>query len=613
MILKDAEKEVKHLEYDSFLLDMNSNEKKIKTHEIAMKIAQTGVLRVEELRDQPLLFLSKLMNLIKLDMNVLAKFVIHYQLFGGTILELGTEYHHKIYFDDINKMKIVGGFAMTEMGHGSNVRNIETIARYDFQTQEFVIDSPTPSSTKFWIGNTSRYGTHVVLFCRLIFNNEDKGVHGIIVNIRDMETKEIRPGIELGDCGPKIGWNGIDNAWIRFSNFRAPRLNLLSRFASITESGEYITKLSSPGKLFQITISQLVMGRMLYIVGPPAYLNVAIKNTFRYAMQRRQFGEKEKPEELLINYPTHYQTLIPMISNVFALEFSRNVIVERFPESKMPDKADSYNAIIGGVKATVAEYAIQSISKLRTMCGGNGFSAYSLFGYMRDELEVFQTAEGDGTVLFQQLTKHLLVEYRKWYKKEGVKGYIIKEVQSFLDTSNPYYTHSRSIPYLISDEFHLHAFVFRFEKQRSILITKLSLLKSKGLTFTQSWNESLLDIQKLARYYTQLFCLESSYLCVKKCVDPGSRSVLSNIVKLYALTNIENDFGFYRNANFLSAGKALAISDAIRDLCVQLKPFIFELMEESFGLTFPDVPIGSTSYIKNMSERVGIPPYSSKL
>jgi acyl-CoA oxidase len=55
--------------------------------------------------------------------------------------------------DDIDKMRWVGGFAMTEMGHGSNVRELETMATYDKETEEFIINTPTTTATKFWIGN----------------------------------------------------------------------------------------------------------------------------------------------------------------------------------------------------------------------------------------------------------------------------------------------------------------------------------------------------------------------------------------------------------------------------------------------------------------------------
>lgn len=40
----------------------------------------------------------------------------------------------------------------TEMGHGTFLRGLETTATYDPKTQEFVLHSPTITSTKWWPG-----------------------------------------------------------------------------------------------------------------------------------------------------------------------------------------------------------------------------------------------------------------------------------------------------------------------------------------------------------------------------------------------------------------------------------------------------------------------------
>ncbi len=49
-------------------------------------------------------------------------------------------------------MQVIGTYAQTELGHGTFVRGLETTATYDIDTQQFVIHSPTLSSTKWWPG-----------------------------------------------------------------------------------------------------------------------------------------------------------------------------------------------------------------------------------------------------------------------------------------------------------------------------------------------------------------------------------------------------------------------------------------------------------------------------
>lgn len=63
-----------------------------------------------------------------------------------------------------------------------------------WDVQEFIINSPTDTSTKWWIGAAGQTATHSVVFARLILDEGDMGVHNFIVPVRDMETHEPMPG-----------------------------------------------------------------------------------------------------------------------------------------------------------------------------------------------------------------------------------------------------------------------------------------------------------------------------------------------------------------------------------------------------------------------------------
>jgi len=54
-----------------------------------------------------------------------------------------------------------------------------------------------------------------------------------LVPLRDSKGN-LLSGIEIGDCGHKIGLNGIDNGWIIFKRFEVPYDSLLDKFSQIS-------------------------------------------------------------------------------------------------------------------------------------------------------------------------------------------------------------------------------------------------------------------------------------------------------------------------------------------------------------------------------------------
>lgn len=146
-------------------------------------------------------------------------------------------------------LNIIGCYAQTELGHGSNVAGLETTATYDPASEQFTIHSPTIKAAKFWPGALGLQSNHAVVFARCISLEQDFGPQAFIVQIRDRETHEPMPGVEVGDIGTKLGYNSIDNGYLLFKNYKVPRSALLCRFAEITREGEFELK-SDPRMLY---------------------------------------------------------------------------------------------------------------------------------------------------------------------------------------------------------------------------------------------------------------------------------------------------------------------------------------------------------------------------
>ena len=81
--------------------------------------------------------------------------------------------------------KILGCYAQTEIGHGSDIANLLTTATYDVNTETFIMNTPSPAAFKWWIGDLGVYANHAIVFAQLIIMNKKYGLHAFLVPIRD--------------------------------------------------------------------------------------------------------------------------------------------------------------------------------------------------------------------------------------------------------------------------------------------------------------------------------------------------------------------------------------------------------------------------------------------
>ena len=129
---------------------------------------------------------------------------IHFTMFLTFLKTNASKEQQKAWLPLAREGHYFGAYAQTELGHGSNVRGLETLATFDKETDEFIIDSPTLTSMKWW--PTGMYAcTHAVVFANLILEGKPCGVHGFFLQLRDHDGR-LMPGVEVGEIGPKVSW-----------------------------------------------------------------------------------------------------------------------------------------------------------------------------------------------------------------------------------------------------------------------------------------------------------------------------------------------------------------------------------------------------------------------
>lgn len=180
---------------------------------------------------------------------------------------------------------------------------METEAIFDKQTDEFIINSPTASSAKFWPGDLGRTSTHSVIYAQLILDGKKLGVQAFMVSIRDRDTHRPLEGVEVGDIGPKFGFKAKDNGYLVLKNVRIPRENMLMRYVSLNKEGE-ISLEGNPKVLYSV----MMMTRLQLITNCMFALGLALTVGIRYGLVRTQFktmlenNSDKVQERQIINY-----------------------------------------------------------------------------------------------------------------------------------------------------------------------------------------------------------------------------------------------------------------------------------------------------------------------
>jgi len=102
--------------------------------------------------------------------------------------------------------EIIGCYAQTELGHGSNVRGLETTATWNQQDQTFTLHSPHLTASKWWIGSLGKTANYAAVMAQLIIEGKSYGPHPFVCQIRDLKTHQPLDNIHIGDIGPKFGY-----------------------------------------------------------------------------------------------------------------------------------------------------------------------------------------------------------------------------------------------------------------------------------------------------------------------------------------------------------------------------------------------------------------------
>ncbi|KAL3462504.1 acyl-CoA dehydrogenase/oxidase [Aspergillus heterothallicus] len=331
---------------------------------------------------------------------------VNYRIFLRNLEAQMTPEQQAYWLPKAQNGEISGCYAQTELGHGSNVSGLETTATFDPLTDELILNSPTLSSYKYWIGSLGVIATHALVVARLIVKGKDLGIHVFIVQVRDLDTHELMPSVTIYEQGEKaLGtFASMDNGVMRLANTRISRTQMLSRFAVLERDGTYRQTAGVDRKKHAYTSMLIIRGLMVQEVGCDVAKALVI--ALRYLAFRRQFhrGTNDGEEMPVIQYASVQHRLYPALCRAVAMVLVGRDVKERVDRLQSTDLEDLHLQTVG-LKIWATEHGVRDVEVARLSCGGHGNMAAGGLGSIYAQLSPTRTYEGDSFVLAQQIGK----------------------------------------------------------------------------------------------------------------------------------------------------------------------------------------------------------------
>lgn len=527
------------------------------------------------------------------DLSLVVRFGVQFGLFGGSIYFLGTDEQRRAHLGDVSTLALPGCFAMSEVGHGSDVQSLETQATWDAESRSFTLHTPSESARKDWVGGAARFARMATVFAQLEVSGERHGIHAFLVPIRDA-AGELLEGVRAGDSGHKMGLNGVDNGRLWFDTVKVPESALLGRFAAMTEDGAYRSPIANPNKRFFTMLGTLVGGRISVAAAAVSASKVGLAIAIRYAASRRQFGPEDGVESPLLSYPTHRRRLLPRLAGTYVLSQAIRGLRERFTQAQRQsgqaegEAADTreLEASAAALKALASWHAVETLRECRQACGGQGYLSVNRLPDLCADIDVFTTFEGDNVVLLQLVAKSLLTGFKKRFESTGIGGvarHLATKARVAVMEKNVLAVRRTDSAHLRDRGFHRAALRYREE----VLLETASQRLRKRLEAKLDPHATMLEVQEhlvaLARAHADRIAFEWWDEAVQACTDPEMAPWLERLGALHALTKLRDEAAFYLGEGYFDSGKESAMRRETEVLLDELHPAAVALVD-AFGI-----------------------------
>ncbi|WAR16388.1 ACOX1-like protein [Mya arenaria] len=427
-------------------------------------------------------------------------------------------------------------------------QGLETMATYDPASEEFVINSPTITSMKYWPGSLGKTCNYVILMAQLYTKGKKMGIHAFVVQIRSLQDHKPMPGVTLGDIGNKLGYEGMDNGFLMFNNYRVPRDAMLMRYAKVERDGTYVAPRNA-----KIAYGSMVYIRALIVGDMGRSCAQASTIATRYSAVRRQTEIRPGgPEPQVIDYQTQQEKLFPMIAASYGLYFT---------------------GIFMGL-----EY-----NRLRRACGGHGYTNASGLGKIWANITPACTYEGENTVMYLQCARYLVKVYALVATGKQLPGFM-----SYLNRSGK---QQSSLTQALNMEDFVDLYEHTAARLIKVVAIRLQALLKSGTSVEEARNLCGVQMVQAAKMHSYAYTVRTFNAVIQaRASDPNVAKALTSLCQLFAVNGILQRLGDFLQDGYLSGQQAAMLADKQLALFADIRPNAVALVD---AFDYPDQVLGS--------------------
>ncbi len=311
-------------------------------------------------------YVLALEEIAKVDASCCVIMSVNNSLVCWGINEYGTEEQKQKYLFPLAQGKMLGAFALSEPGAGSDAANQKTTAVLDG-------DYYILNGTKNFITN----GANADIVLVMAATDKSKGAHGVSTFIVEKNT----PGFTVAKKEKKLGIRSSDTVSLAFQDCRVPKSN----------------RIGEEGLGFKFAMRTLDGGRIGIAAQAVGIAQASLEASIRYSKQRKAF------DHYLADLQAIQFKIADMVTNIEAAQYLT------IKAAALKHAGEPYSHAAAMAKLFTSKVAVQAALEAIQIHGGYGYiKDFPVERFLRDAkiTEIYEgTSEVQRIVIARELLK----------------------------------------------------------------------------------------------------------------------------------------------------------------------------------------------------------------